>query len=121
MSEHQLSFDAPVASSPITLRPYAGRRIETVPFLSARVTDPPTSVDAAKSISCKTDREAFAVLAASGRAMTTDEVVAALDGPRNPPTVASAIARLHKAGHVVPDGEGTSARGRPAIKWKAVA
>ena len=91
----------------------------TLPFLSARTTDPATSVEAAKQLSGKTDREVLAYLQQAGRALTADQIVAGLDGPRHPPTVVSAISRLRKAGLVVAVGARKSARGRPAITWKA--
>ena len=91
----------------------------TLPFLSARTTDPATSVEAAKQVSGRTDREVLDLLRSTGRALTADQIVAGLDGPRHPPTVVSAISRLRKAGLVVAVGARKSARGRPAITWKA--
>ena len=91
----------------------------TLPLLSARTTDPATSVEAAKQISGRTDRDVLELLRSTGRALTADQIVAGLDGPRHPPTVVSAISRLKNAGLVVAAGEHKSARGRPAITWKA--
>lgn len=110
-------FDVP-APQRVPVGEHPRSRRDTIPFLSARVEDPPTSVEAAKSLSGKTDKDALELLRRTGIAMTTDQVAAALHAPHRP-TVASAMARLHKNGWVVADGNGKSALGRKATKWRA--
>lgn len=97
----------------------ARRHVEPA-FLSARTTDPDTSVAAAASVTPgRTERlilEAFR----AGDAMTDDEIAAAL-APMHAPTVKTARSRLSKAGFLADSGaRRASRRGRDQIVWRVV-
>ena len=120
MSEPTL-FDAeprPQHIDPIYLQPRTRRPVEVVEpaFLSARISDPETSVEAAKAQTGRTEKAIRELLRAEGP-MTSDQCAARLG--MNPPTVVSAMSRARKAGWVTASGVGESARKCAATIWRA--
>ena len=83
----------------------------------ARASDPVTSVDAARSITGRAEREVLDLFEATHRGYTDDELCAALPN-RFGPTLKSARSRLTNH-HLLVDGGSTrpSTRGRDSIVW----
>lgn len=86
--------------------------------LSVRRTDPDTSAQAAASITPgRTERAILDTLREHPAGLTADELSVHL-APVFPPTLKSALARVHKAGLARDTGERRpSARGRDSIVW----
>jgi hypothetical protein len=103
----------PTFRDPIYRLPRNNRPIETVttqPYLSARRTDPATSVEAAKQLTGKIDRAMYFHLKVTGKAYTTDELAKELGF--YPDSVSTAMSRLVRDGYAVRVGDGRSSRGR---------
>ena len=120
MNDSPTLFDAeprPQHRDPIYLQPRRARRIETIvepAFLSARISDPATSVEAAKTISDRTTRMIRAAL--RGGPKTADEIKALPEfRGMYGPTVVSAISR---SGAVDSGSRRPSSRGRDQIVWR---
>ena len=125
MNDSPTLFDAeprPQHRDPIYLQPRRARRIETIvepAFLSARISDPETSIEAAKAQTGRTERVILAHFERSGLWLTDDELCTQLGNLYHAPTVKTARSRLARAGLLVDSGKrGKSARGRQQIAWR---
>ena len=130
MDQIALAFDAEPRAQhrdPIYLQPRRARRIETIvepAFLSARISDPETSIEAAKAQTGRTERLILELFRRGGLpfkvGMTDDELAWAMGhGSFHAPTVKSARSRLTKAGLLEDSGtRRPSNRGRQQIAWR---
>lgn len=93
--------------------------VPTRPYLATRTTDPEPSIEAARQLTGKVDRDCWMHLKVTGRHMTCDQIAAELG--YYPPTVTSAVSRLVRDGFVVRSGDGLSARGNKCGTYRSAA
>lgn len=90
----------------------------TRPWLSARISDPVESVQAAAQLTVARDRAIWAHLKLTGQTLTADELAAQMR--KHPGTVSSALSRLLRDGFVDKFPGGVSACGRACGRYRAV-